>query len=107
MALENGDVMIMLHKKVWRYNFPTDTFTRQQDMVAYRYPSGATTFYSPKHDGRHVIFIGAGSYDNNPYTCALLDYTITEEWEICKYITFLKKSRPFENSLADFELLHF
>ena len=105
MALENGDVMIMLHKKVWRYNFPTDTFTRQQDMVAYRYPSGATTFYSPKHDGRHVIFIGAGSYDNNPYTCALLDYTITEEWEICKYITF--KSRPFENSLADFELLHF
>ena len=78
-------------KKVHLYDISTDTITADHSTMLFGHSQGSCTiFYSPKHEGRPVVFMGAGDTSlNNPPE--LLDYEMTTTWEARKYISYIDK----------------
>ena len=80
-----GNVNHETRKKVWLYDISTDTITSDHSTMLFDHSlCPCTIFYSPKHEGRPVVFMGAGEYSSNQPE--LLDYEMTTTWEARKYI---------------------
>ena len=72
-------------KKVNLYDTSTGTISEDHSTMLFKHSYfGCTIFYSPKHEGRPVVFVGPGEYSNKQ--AELLDYTMTTTWEARKYI---------------------
>ena len=95
-----GEVMILgkFDSRTLRFNPANETFTVQEDMIGRRHVHACATFYSAKHGGREVIYVGGGrggsQDDNDADTAELLDYTVTETWESRKILFILANSSP-------------
>ena len=72
-------------KKVNLYDITTDTISEDHSTMLFAHSLfSCTIFYSPKHEGRPVVFVGPGEGSNDQ--AELLDYTMTTTWEARKYI---------------------
>ena len=91
-----GEVMILgpFSERTLRFNPANETFTTQENMIGKRGVAACATFYSAKHGGREVIYVGGGRTDNEADTAELLDYTVTETWESRKILFILAISIP-------------
>ena len=97
-----GEVMILggwpKTERTLRFNPANETFTVQEDMIGRRHVHACATFYSAKHGGREVIYVGGGrggsQDDDDADTAELLDYTVTETWESRKILFILAISIP-------------
>ena len=71
-------------KKVNLYDDSTGTITEDHSTMLFGHAFfSCTIFYSPKHEGRPVVFAGPGGFDD--HRAELLDYTMTTTWEESKY----------------------
>jgi hypothetical protein len=67
-------------KKVWHYDISTDAITADHSTMLFEHSvSACTIFYSPKHEGRPVVYMGPGEFSNNQPE--ILDYEMTTTWE--------------------------
>ena len=77
-------------KKVWHYDISTDTITADHSTMLFDHArSTCTIFYSPKHEGRPVVYMGPGEFSNNQPE--ILDYEMTTTWEARKYSDYIDK----------------
>ena len=77
-------------KKVWHYDISTDTITADHSTMLFEHSvSACTIFYSPKHEGRPVVYMGPGEFSNNQPE--ILDYEMTTTWEARKYSDYIDK----------------
>jgi hypothetical protein len=67
-------------KKVEMLDINTNTITDHSVMNFGHSLSACTVFFSPKHEGRPVVYVGGGEF-NTDYKNELLDYTMTTTWE--------------------------
>ena len=79
------------HKKVQLYDITTGLITSQEDMLFDHSLSACTVFYSHKHDGRPVVYNGAGEYGG--FSAEILDYQVTSTWEQSKFIRLSQASK--------------
>ena len=71
-------------KKVEMLDINTNTITDHSVMNFGHSLSACTVFFSPKHEGRPVVYVGGGEF-NTDYKNELLDYTMTTTWEEREY----------------------
>ena len=77
-------------KKVWLYDISTDTITSDHSTMLFDHSlCSCTIFYSPKHEGRPVVYMGPGEFSNNQPE--ILDYEMTTTWEARKYSDYIDK----------------
>lgn len=77
-------------KKVNLYDTSTGTISEDHSTMLFEHSLfSCTIFYSPKHEGRPVVFAGPGEYSDNQ--AELLDYTMTTTWEARKYSYYIDK----------------
>ena len=98
VPLIGGNVMIMRRStgyphesRVYRYNPSTNIYTKQENGFPGPGQQGAcTSFYSAKHENRHVVYYGGGYSTGCSGNCEinaqLFDYTFTNEWEVRKFV---------------------
>ena len=97
VSIIGGDIMIMqTHPNtrapvVYRYNPSTNIYTKQENGFPGPGQQGAcTSFYSAKHENRHVVYYGGGYSTGCSGNCEinaqLFDYTFTNEWEVRKFV---------------------
>ena len=74
-------------KKVEMYDINTNTITDHSTMNFPHTASTCTIFFSPKHEGRPVVYVGGGMQAPNWDSAKneLLDYTMTTTWEEREY----------------------